>query len=173
MAQHGPPQDQPSIDEGLYSRQLYVLGHDAMARMARSDVLICGMRGLGVEIAKNIILGGVKSFYLTEDCLGKNRAKACVDSLAELNSYVAVTAHTEPLTNDFLKRFRDPRHPEVSLRTQPSRHRWWCSPTLPLKAQLSISAFTHANNIALVVADTRGLCGCVLCPSFLSTLAPL
>ncbi|KAL1478894.1 hypothetical protein MTO96_052286 [Rhipicephalus appendiculatus] len=163
MAQHGPPQDQPSIDEGLYSRQLYVLGHDAMQRMARSDVLICGMRGLGVEIAKNIILGGVKSvtihdqgdctladlssqFYLNEECLGKNRAKACVDSLAELNSYVAVTAHTEPLTNDFLKRFR------VVVLTD-----------TPLKAQLSISAFTHANNIALVVADTRGLCGQIFC----------
>ncbi|KAH7947122.1 hypothetical protein HPB52_007568 [Rhipicephalus sanguineus] len=39
----------------------YVLGHEAMLRMARSDVLISGMRGLGVEIAKNIILSGVKS----------------------------------------------------------------------------------------------------------------
>lgn len=45
------------IDEGLYSRQLYVLGHDAMRRMASSDVLISGLGGLGVEIAKNVILG--------------------------------------------------------------------------------------------------------------------
>ena len=50
-----------NIDESLYSRQLYVLGHDAMKRMAASDILISGMGGLGVEIAKNIILGGVKS----------------------------------------------------------------------------------------------------------------
>ncbi|KAL1442232.1 hypothetical protein MTO96_007854 [Rhipicephalus appendiculatus] len=155
-----PPQDQPSIDEGLYSRQLYVLGHDAMQRMARSDVLICGMRGLGVEIAKNIILGGVKSFYLTEDCLGKNRAKACVDSLAELNSYVAVTAHTGALDQRLLETFSAPRGfithisilPQVVVLTD-----------TPLKEQLSISAFTHANNIALVVADTRGLCGQIFC----------
>lgn len=30
------------IDEGLYSRQLYVMGHEAQQRMAESDVLIVG-----------------------------------------------------------------------------------------------------------------------------------
>lgn len=40
----------PVIDEGLYSRQLYVLGHEAMAKMSASDVLIIGLRGLGIEI---------------------------------------------------------------------------------------------------------------------------
>ncbi|MBN3279286.1 UBA1 enzyme, partial [Polyodon spathula] len=39
----------------------YVLGHEAMKRMQNSSVLISGMRGLGVEIAKNIILAGVKT----------------------------------------------------------------------------------------------------------------
>ena len=38
------------IDESLYSRQLYVLGHEAMKRMGASHVLIVGLRGLGVEI---------------------------------------------------------------------------------------------------------------------------
>lgn len=38
------------IDESLYSRQLYVLGHDAMKRMGASNVLLVGMKGLGVEI---------------------------------------------------------------------------------------------------------------------------
>ncbi|XP_065295420.1 ubiquitin-like modifier-activating enzyme 1 [Dermacentor albipictus] len=163
MAQHGPSQDPPSIDEGLYSRQLYVLGHEAMQRMARSDVLICGMRGLGIEIAKNIILSGVKSvtiydrgdctltdlssqYYLNDHCLGENRAEACVASLAELNSYVTVMDHSEPLTNDFLKQFR------VVVLTD-----------TPFEEQLSISAFTHANDIALIVADTRGLCGQIFC----------
>ena len=40
------------IDESLYSRQLYVLGHEAMKRMGASHVLIAGLRGLGVEIGK-------------------------------------------------------------------------------------------------------------------------
>lgn len=31
-----------NIDEGLYSRQLYVMGHEAQKRMQASDVLIVG-----------------------------------------------------------------------------------------------------------------------------------
>ena len=98
------------IDESLYSRQLYVLGHDAMKKMAKSAVLISGMKGLGVEIAKNIILGGVKSvtlhdecnaemadlssqFYLSEDDIGKNRAVVSLNKLAELNRYVHTYGH--------------------------------------------------------------------------------
>ena len=42
--------DAKAIDEGLYSRQLYVLGHEAMKRLTASNVLIVGMDGLGVEI---------------------------------------------------------------------------------------------------------------------------
>ena len=53
-----------SIDEALYSRQLYVLGHDAMARMSEANVLVSGLGGLGVEVAKDIILAGVKSVTL-------------------------------------------------------------------------------------------------------------
>src|SRR5438270_11143425 len=52
------------VDESLYSRQLYVLGHEAMKRMGSSNVLIAGLRGLGVEVAKNIALAGVKSLSL-------------------------------------------------------------------------------------------------------------
>lgn len=94
---------QDDIDEGLYSRQLYVLGHDAMRRMASSDVLISGLGGLGVEIAKNVILGGVKSvtlhdttncsladlssqYYLRDSDVGRNRAEASCTHLAELNN---------------------------------------------------------------------------------------
>ena len=75
-----------------------------MKKMAKSAVLISGMKGLGVEIAKNIILGGVKSvtlhdecnavmadlssqFYLSEDDIGKNRAVVSLNKLAELNRY--------------------------------------------------------------------------------------
>ena len=35
-----------------------------MRRMQSSDVLISGLGGLGVEVAKNVILGGVKSVTL-------------------------------------------------------------------------------------------------------------
>ncbi|KAG9560448.1 hypothetical protein KCU79_g7650, partial [Aureobasidium melanogenum] len=83
------------IDESLYSRQLYVLGHEAMKRMGSSNILVVGLRGLGVEIAKNIALAGVKSltlydpkpaqiqdlssqFFLHPEDVGKPRAQVTV-----------------------------------------------------------------------------------------------
>ncbi|CAH1179580.1 unnamed protein product [Phaedon cochleariae] len=151
------------IDEGLYSRQLYVLGHDAMRRMATSDVLISGLGGLGVEVAKNVILGGVKSvtlhdealctigdlssqFYFTESDIGKNRAEACCKSLSELNTYVPTRSHTGPLEESFIKKFR------VVVLTSSTR-----------VEQLRISEITHANDVALIIADTRGLFAQVFC----------
>ncbi|KAG6455670.1 hypothetical protein O3G_MSEX009330 [Manduca sexta] len=151
------------IDESLYSRQLYVLGHDAMRRMASSDVLISGLGGLGVEIAKNVILGGVKSvtlhdertctvadlssqFYLSESAIGQNRALASCEQLSELNHYVPTTAYTGPLNEEFLRKFR------VVVLTGAS----WAE-------QERVAAITHANNIALVIADTRGLFSRVFC----------
>ena len=87
------------IDESLYSRQLYVLGHEAMKRMGSSNVLIVGLRGLGVEIAKNIALAGVKSltlfdpqpvaisdlssqFFLHESDVGQPRAEVTATHVA-------------------------------------------------------------------------------------------
>ncbi|XP_008553042.1 ubiquitin-like modifier-activating enzyme 1 [Microplitis demolitor] len=151
------------IDEGLYSRQLYVLGHDAMRRMASSDVLISGLGGLGVEIAKNVILGGVKSvtlhdnrlctiadlgsqFYLTEADIGKNRAVACYQRLSELNNYVPTRYHEGELDEDTIKKFK------VVVLTETT-----------LDDQLRISEITRANDIALIIADTHGLFAQVFC----------
>ena len=44
--------EEQTIDESLYSRQLYVLGEEAMKKMNASSALIIGMKGLGVEIGK-------------------------------------------------------------------------------------------------------------------------
>jgi ubiquitin-activating enzyme E1 len=98
------------IDESLYSRQLYVLGHEAMKRMSASNVLVVGLKGLGVEIAKNIALAGVKSltlydpapvalpdlssqFFLTPDDVGKPRDQVTTPRVAELNAYTPVDIH--------------------------------------------------------------------------------
>ena len=45
---------QTDIDESLYSRQLYVLGHDAMRRMQASNILLVGCKGLGIEIGGSV-----------------------------------------------------------------------------------------------------------------------
>ncbi|KAJ3116694.1 SPS-sensor component ptr3 [Phlyctochytrium bullatum] len=148
-----------SIDESLYSRQLYVLGHKAMLAMSQSNVLIVGLKGLGIEIAKNVILAGVKSvtlhdtgivelsdlssqFYLTAADVGKKRASACVSKLAELNNYVPVSVLDEELAEANITKYQVVVLTDVSL-----------------DRQLAINSFTHKHGIKFIVADVRGLFG--------------
>ena len=46
---------------GLRRRAFQVMGREGQRRMAGANVLICGVNGLGAEVAKNIILAGVKA----------------------------------------------------------------------------------------------------------------
>ncbi|TPX54813.1 hypothetical protein PhCBS80983_g05729 [Powellomyces hirtus] len=151
--------DATTIDESLYSRQLYVLGHEAMKKMSNSNVLIIGLKGLGVEIAKNVILAGVKSvtlhddnpvqltdlasqFFLYKEDIGKPRAKTTAPRVAELNSYVPVSVLEGELTEEKLS------HYQVVVCTETS-----------LEKQLFINEITHKRGAAFVAADTRGLFG--------------
>jgi len=154
---------EPTIDESLYSRQLYVLGHEAMKKMGTSNILLVGLKGLGVELAKNLILTGVKSvtlhddeptslfdlsaqFYLSEKDIGQKRSAACVAKLAELNSYVQVSTHSGELTPDVLKQFK-----VVVMADQ------------PLELMRKVNAFTHANNIAFVSVESHGVFANIFC----------
>jgi ubiquitin-activating enzyme E1 len=83
---------------------------EAMTKLIKLEVLIIGMRGLGVEVAKNLILAGPKSvtisddkdvkiedlsanFYLREEHVGNiSRGDACAPQLAELNPNVVVSS---------------------------------------------------------------------------------
>ena len=111
-----------NIDENLYSRQLYVLGHDAMEKMNNTTILISGMDGLGAEIAKNVILGGIKNivlhdtqnctfndlssnFYLNETFLGQNRIESTINMFKQLNNNVNVTQYTGILDENYIKQF--------------------------------------------------------------------
>ncbi|TID13264.1 hypothetical protein CANINC_004950 [Pichia inconspicua] len=151
-----PAPDAQEIDESLYSRQLYVLGKDAMLKMASSNVLIIGLKGLGLEIAKNVALAGVKSlslydpnpvalqdlssqFFLSESDIDKNRAQATLPKLAELNQYVPINL-VEELTPEVISQF------SVVVATD-----------LPLSKQLELNELTHAKGIKYISADVRGL----------------
>ena len=57
------------IDNLLYSRQIASYGLETMGKLAKMKVLIIGARGLGVEIAKNLILAGPKSVTLYDPTL--------------------------------------------------------------------------------------------------------
>ncbi|PCD17915.1 ubiquitin-activating enzyme E1 1 [Fusarium graminearum] len=154
------------IDESLYSRQLYVLGHEAMKRMGASNVLIVGLKGLGVEIAKNIALAGVKSltlydpapvqiadlssqFFLTPSDVGKPRDEVTVPRVAELNAYTPVKLHQSPGLDGDLSQFD--KYQVVVLTNA------------PIHQQKAIADYCHSKGIYVVVADTFGLFGSVFC----------
>jgi len=153
----------PTIDEGLYSRMLYVLGHEAMAKMGLSNILLVGLKGLGIEIAKDIILSGVKSvtlidetpvslwdlsaqFFLTDKDIGQPRSVASHQKLTELNYYVQVNLHRGEVTDDVLK-----KHQVVVLVDQ------------TLELALKVNEYCHANKIAFIWANTFGLYANIFC----------
>lgn len=51
------------------SRYIGVLGVDAVTKQSEANVLLLGLRSLGVETAKNIILSGVKRLTLWDDTI--------------------------------------------------------------------------------------------------------
>uniref|UniRef100_F6PN80 E1 ubiquitin-activating enzyme n=1 Tax=Monodelphis domestica TaxID=13616 RepID=F6PN80_MONDO len=151
------------INEQLYSRQLYVLGTEAMRRLRRSSMLVSGMKGLGVEIAKNLVLAGVgrltlhdpsptcwmdlaSQFFLAEEDIGQNRAKASLPHLAQLNSSVCLDAHDGPLAEIELQAF------QVVVLTDST-----------LEEQLQVGSLCHKLGVHFVVASTRGLVGQLFC----------
>mmetsp|Transcript_12121 Transcript_12121/g.10440 ORF Transcript_12121/g.10440 Transcript_12121/m.10440 type:complete len:93 (+) Transcript_12121:71-349(+) len=85
------------IDQNLYSRQIGAYGVETMGKLVTLRVFIQGLRGVGVETAKNLILAGPKSvtiqdttkvelrdlgsnFYCTEEDVGKKtRAEASLE----------------------------------------------------------------------------------------------
>lgn len=100
-------------DELQYSRLIYALGYDAVRSLGKSRVLIVGCKGLGAEIAKNLLLSGIAgiglvdeevvciadlgcNFCLRESDVGRNRAVSVADTLRELNPSADVDVITEP-----------------------------------------------------------------------------
>ena len=110
-----------NIDENRYSRQIILLGIETMAKISKLKVLIIGLRGLGVEIAKNIIVSGPNkvtifdpnlvqtkdlgsNFYLSEKDIGKRRDESCITKLKKLNKYVDVNYFQETSLKDILNK---------------------------------------------------------------------
>ncbi|KAF7841934.1 ubiquitin-activating enzyme E1 1-like [Senna tora] len=155
----------PDIDEDLHSRQLAVYGRETMRRLFASNVLVSGMQGLGVEIAKNLILAGVKSvtlhdegtvelwdlssnFVFTENDIGKNRAVASVSKLQELNNAVLVLSLTTKLTKGQLSNFQAVVFTDISL-----------------EKAIEFNDYCHSHEppIAFIKSEIRGLFGSVFC----------
>ncbi|GMY10542.1 ubiquitin-activating enzyme e1 1 [Fagus crenata] len=156
------PQD---IDEDLHSRQLAVYGRETMRRLFASNVLISGMQGLGAEIAKNLILAGVKSvtlhdegtvelwdlssnFIFSENDVGKNRAVASVQKLQELNNAVLVHYLPTKLTKEKLSEFQAVVFTDISFEKA---------------IEFNDYCRNHQPPIAFIKTEVRGLFGSVFC----------
>lgn len=150
------------IDKTLYSRQLYAIGKDAQEALKNTSVLISGITGLGVEIAKNLILTGVKSvtlhdngnirlkelstnYYANFEDIGKLRTTV-QNELSKLNPYVNVTINNDKLTENLIK-----RHHIVII----------CD-KLPINL-VSINEICRQYKTKFIVANTIGLLGIIFC----------
>ena len=153
------------IDESLYSRQLYVLGKEAMLKMQKANVLVIGLKGLGIEIAKNVALAGVKSldlfdpfnaelkdlssqFFLNpNEDLGLPRDLSSQKKLVELNNYVPIKTVSFPenkITNDLEKLLQY----QVIVLT---------SDLLTLEEKLIVNDYCHKNDVCFISSETNGL----------------
>ncbi|XP_036962389.1 ubiquitin-like modifier-activating enzyme 6 [Acanthopagrus latus] len=163
--------DSMEIDDSLYSRQRYVLGDSAMHQMAQSSVFLSGMGGVGIEIAKNIVLAGVKAVTLhdTKQCetwdLGSNffirkedvlsqrrRVEAVCPRVTELNPYVHVDMSYAALDDNtdlsFLRKYQCVILTEARL-----------------SLQKRVNEFCHSQQppIRFIGCDAYGICVRVFC----------
>lgn len=132
-----------------------------MIKLTKLKVLIVGMRGLGVECAKNLVLAGPASvaiydpttvtindlgsnFYLNESHVGKiSRAAASLGQLQELNSYVKVSV-VDKLT------LEDHKNYSVVCYTE----------NLSNIAHLfEVNSFCHTNKVGFILSETLGAAG--------------
>ena len=152
-----------NIDEGLYSRQLLTFGEEAMKKMIGSNILISGMTGLGIEVAKCIILSGAKSvtlhdteniitmkdlsssYYLKEQDVGYSKLDK-LDKLKTLNPNVIVDTNSTKIKQNFLKKF------SVVI---------FCDQNI--YELISFNKFCHNNNIKFILANSHGLFGYIFC----------
>ncbi|KAG6697750.1 hypothetical protein I3842_09G217300 [Carya illinoinensis] len=153
------------IDEDLHSRQLAVYGRETMRRLFASNVLISGMQGLGAEIAKNLVLAGVKSvtlhdegavelwdlsgnFIFSEDDVRKNRALASIQKLQELNNSVVISTLTTELTKEQLSDFQVVVFTDISLERA---------------IEFDDYCHNHQPPISFIKSEVRGLFGSMFC----------
>ena len=136
-----------------------------MIKLSKLKVLIIFVRGLGVEISKNIILSGPESlsifdpnitqindlnsnFYLTEDDINnKRRDEAIIDNLKHLNNLVKVDFLKENSIDNLLKFI--PTNYDVVVLTE----------LISQKKAIEIDDICRKNHIPFIYAAVLGLTG--------------
>lgn len=149
-------------EANLYDRQIRLWGLDSQKRLRASNVLLIGLKGLGAEFCKNIVLAGIKSITLLDDKdatkedsfsqflvprerLGTNRAEASLERAQRLNPMVQIKIDKDSIDDkpdDFFTNFH------VVVATD-------CS----LDQLLRINKICHKANVKFFCADVFGFYG--------------
>jgi ubiquitin-activating enzyme E1 len=134
------------------------MGIETIGKLMKLNVLIIGQRGLGVEVAKNLILAGPRSvtlydpttvsigdlsanfFLQADDVDKKTRAEATIDQLKELNPYVDVTIAKDVKDDDVAK------YSVICVTDN----------LFPITRLIEINKKARAENIGFILAETLG-----------------
>lgn len=111
-----PMQGMTADEIALYDRQIRLWGVKAQELIRNANILLIGIKALGNEIAKNLVLAGIGSltvldhesvteedlgcqFLIADEDVGKNRAEAAAVELRKMNPRVNVMTDTDGIMN--------------------------------------------------------------------------
>ena len=150
------------INTDKYSRQIGAFGLKTMGKLMKMKVLIVGLRGLGAETAKNLILAGPQrvdvydrelvavrdlgaNWFIGLEHVGKvSRAEAWLSGLKELNDDVTVEIVEKEITEELWKLY------SLVIVTE----LFWSSEQL-----FRINEAWRENGTGFILAQTLGLYG--------------
>ncbi|KIX10052.1 uncharacterized protein Z518_01133 [Rhinocladiella mackenziei CBS 650.93] len=159
----GAPQPTISADEiALYDRQIRLWGMQVQEKLRGANILLIGMKGLGTEVTKNLVLAGIGTltildaglvteddlgtqFFVTEAQIGQNRAEAALPELRKLNPRVELYTDPNPVIT------KDPEYFQnfdITIAT---------GLTLDILANINMSC--RMLNRKFYAADTHGMYG--------------
>ena len=155
-----------------WSRYIGAMGIEAVMKQANSSVFLSGLGPLGVEIAKNITLSGVKrltlhdskkvvlselagQFFLEDADVGKNRVAASLNKLQQLNFYVKIDTvkldEELPQAENELEKLGLKDY-NLVIATETDR-----------ETLLALDKFCRARGIAFIAADVYGPFSRIFC----------
>jgi len=164
MTSSTPDEQITREEEELYDRQIRLWGASGQIRLRQTKVLVIGMKGVGNELCKMLVLAGVHTveimdnenvteveyqskseYFIDKEGIGKNRAEASLDRLKILNPKVIVVANTSTVelqNSEFFQKF------DIICVTIPS-----------VELITKLEGIAEASKIKLFVAWSCGLLG--------------
>ena len=146
-----------------WSRYIGAMGIEAVAKQATSRVFLSGASPAGIEVSKNVVLAGCKSFtlhdtrkathldlsgqfFIHEKDIGQNRATVSVKRLQQLNDYVKCNAETFDL----------PQTEEEMLKVGFDKYNIICLSQCSYKTAIAINEFCRTRSIKFIYFDVFG-----------------